>query len=254
MNPVFSLSRFKKYFQYDFGRIWRRCKMDFFLVSLTGVVLYLLVHLRHLVFEGNWGDMSYSRQGLAYSLLSYLTALLLIRVYGWFTQKSQCVDYLLLPASALEKTLSMLLISIIIIPGGVVAVYSLLDYLVALLDPSYSTYWVNKYEYLSGIRAERTAGEELTPSFLALGLKSILNWMVAGLVSLLCALYFKKRKTLIAVCILFGIPLIAIAAMVQNGLPLNEILQLLNTWSKYIPLAILPLVAAVYYKWKYTTV
>lgn len=253
MNPVFSFSRFKLYFQYDLGRVWRRNRIDYLLISLTGVLVYLLVHLRYLALDGIWGEVSLAQQRLAFGLMTLLTELFLIRVYGWFNQKSLTMDYLLLPASALEKTLSMLLIAIVIIPGAVLIVYSLFDYLLSVFDPSYATYWGNRLEYLSEVRAELSASGEPGPSILARVIIILLNGMVEGLVCLACAMYFKKRRTLMAICFIFGIPILAISVMVWSGLPREEIFQLLKSMIKYLPLAGLPLIAAIYYKWKNAT-
>lgn len=252
MNPVFSFSRFKLYFQYDLGRVWRRNRIDFLLLSLAGVMMYLLVHLRYLAFDGIWGEVSLAQQRLAFGLMTILTSLFLIRVYGWFNQKSLTMDYLLLPASALEKTLSMLLIAIVIIPGAVLIVYTLFDYLLSVFDSSYATYWENRLAYFSEIRAEHSASGEPGPYIPAVGL-ILLNGIVEVLVCLACAMYFKKRRTLMAICVIFGIPILAISVMVWSGLPREEIFQLLKSMIKYLPLAGLPLIAAIYYKWKNAT-
>lgn len=135
-NDIFDIRRFGKYFISDI----KTCIADFGLslavtcLSAT-LVVYALTVITNLMFTHGW-----SGPGLAVRLTAFLVIFFVIiinapgKCYGNITDKQYGSFWLTLPASRMEKFVSMTLISCIIIPVTSAALFLGIDALTCCID------------------------------------------------------------------------------------------------------------------------
>ena len=143
MDNKFNLKRFGKYFAYDLRSIWKEQRV-FLLVWCLLPVFFYMVYMFFSAFGHGFfsilNGISINRPPLAIrvSVFSLASILFLVlfpsRTYGFVTEKAKGSAWLMLPASRLEKFLSMILICLVVAPVAYFCVYLLSDALVCLLD------------------------------------------------------------------------------------------------------------------------
>ena len=143
MDNKFSRNRFGKYFAYDLKSIWREQRV-FLLVWCLLPIFFYMVYMFFSAFGHGFfsilNGISINRPPLAVrvSVFSLASVLFLVlfpsRTYGFVTEKAKGSAWLMLPASRLEKFLSMVLICLVVAPIVYFCVYLLSDALVCLLD------------------------------------------------------------------------------------------------------------------------
>ena len=132
-----------------------------------------------------------------------------VRTYGHLTEKKAGSAYLMLPASKGEKFVSMLLITLVVVPLLFLAVYLVTDGFLSLVDPTYGNALVTSFSsaYVKLIQGLAQIGEEspfsLTPSSMVI--PSIASYICSFLYFLLCGISFKRNKLVGALAILFGL-------------------------------------------------
>lgn len=146
MDNTFKISRFGKYFVYDLKRQWKNIGMLMLIFALSPVIFYMLYMFFAALFDGGLmklfsgmsidGPSIWVRFGMAAVMITIFVMLFPSRAYGEITNKAKGAEWLMLPASRLEKFTSMMLISLIVIPLVYVVVYFLSDAFVCLLDKS----------------------------------------------------------------------------------------------------------------------
>lgn len=146
MNNNFNFGRFGKYFVYDLKRQWKNIGMLVLIFALSPVIFYMLYMFFAALFDGGLmklfsgmsidGPSIWVRFGMAAVMITIFVMLFPSRAYGEITDKAKGSEWLMLPASRLEKFTSMMLISLIVIPLVYVVVYFLSDAFVCLLDKS----------------------------------------------------------------------------------------------------------------------
>lgn len=129
MNEIFSYKRFGKLLVNDIKR---------YLPKSYGTILIFLGIMPAIWAIKSWLDMggpmaSESRLAGILVLAFICTFISIFRIYGTANHKKKGVDFTMLPASALEKFLSMTLISSIALPIAFVFISVLLDCLMAFI-------------------------------------------------------------------------------------------------------------------------
>lgn len=146
MNNTFNFNRFGKYFVYDLKRQWKNIGMLMLIFALFPIIFYMLYMFFAALFNGGLmkifiglvidGPAEETRFGV-FAVMSIIFVMLFpSRAYGEITDKAKGSEWLMLPASRLEKFTSMMLISLIVIPLVYIVVYFLSDALVCMLDKS----------------------------------------------------------------------------------------------------------------------
>ena len=135
-NDIFNFSRFGKYFGSDLKGCWSNYGLSFITVTILPMVLiYLLVGatgaLGGLVWDGP--DMGF-RAFAAIVAMICLVVTMPVKCYGRITEKQYGSFWLNLPASRLEKFLSMFIITCIIVPVLGAAIIFGVDWLICALD------------------------------------------------------------------------------------------------------------------------
>lgn len=133
MDNTFKISRFGKYFVYDLKRQWKNIGMLMLIFALSPVIFYMLYMFFAALFDGGLmklfsgmsidGPSIWVRFGMAAVMITIFVMLFPSRAYGEITNKAKGSEWLMLPASRLEKFTSMMLISLIVIPLVYVVVY-----------------------------------------------------------------------------------------------------------------------------------
>lgn len=146
MSNTFNFNRFGKYFVYDLKRQWKNIGMLMLIFALFPIIFYMLYMFFAALFDGGLmklfigieidGPAGWTRFGVFAVMSAIFVMLFPSRAYGEITNKAKGSEWLMLPASRLEKFTSMMLISLIVIPLVYVVVYFLSDAFVCLLDKS----------------------------------------------------------------------------------------------------------------------
>lgn len=146
MNNNFNFGRFGKYFVYDLKRQWKNIGMLVLIFALSPVIFYMLYMFFAALFDGGlmklFSGMSidvpsiWVRFGMAAVMITIFVMLFPSRAYGEITDKAKGSEWLMLPASRLEKYVSMMLVTLLVIPIMYIVVYLLSDGLVCLFDKS----------------------------------------------------------------------------------------------------------------------
>lgn len=147
MDNTFKISRFGKYLAYDLKRQWKNVGMLALLFAISPAIFYMLYMFFAALFSDEGlmrlffgistdGPTLWTRLGMFAFTTAIFVMLFPSRAYGKITDKAKGSEWLMLPASRLEKFTSMMLISLVIIPIAYICVYFLSDGAVCLLDKS----------------------------------------------------------------------------------------------------------------------
>ena len=211
-NDIFNGPRFWTYFKYDLTQMWRNHMKAAIGIGLSGLFFYLVVVTLHLLAGEGWSGPGLG--GRYAILLGAVTALELYqtRTYGYLTDRRKGGAWLMLPASACEKWLSMLLMTLLVIPVLFFAVFFGVDSILALLDPSVGHSLAGSIlGGMKDIAQELTQVNETYQTTWAL--ESLLPLSIVGfcfnyLFFLLCGVCFRKHKILYAFLIIFLLSLL----------------------------------------------
>ena len=126
MNNVFNPKRFGKYFLYDLKCGYNNFGINLLTLGMLPFLVYIVCAVLNLIFTGtfkcNLGDTQ-----IILTLVCYFVVMIAypVKVYGRYTSRQTGANWITLPASSLEKFLSMLLVLAIVLPVA----FSLLMYL-----------------------------------------------------------------------------------------------------------------------------
>ena len=187
MKEIFELKRFGKYVSYDLAHAWEKYGFSLLLTGFLPVILYVILMILRLIF-----NQEVSGDGQLYQMLPFFIILGVVmsfgsKVYGEVTERKAGSSWIALPASALEKTLSLLLITCVLLPACLLALLWLSHTILSLFRPDLGSFLYGFDSLYSGIAAD---GESYfnTPLVIWLG------WVVTILIFTLGALCFKKNK------------------------------------------------------------
>lgn len=223
MDNTFKISRFGKYFVYDLKRQWKNIGMLMLIFALFPIIFYMIYMFFAAMFDGGLmkifigleidGPAGGTRFGVFAVMSTIFVMLFPSRAYGEITNKAKGSEWLMLPASRLEKFTSMMLISLIVIPLVYVVVYFLSDAFVCLLDKSCG-------DSLMSFRINKEIGSSdfVIP---ANGLWILASTIVGNaIVFLLGGLIFKKWKVVGTVLVLFALEMVfsgLLSAFITNA-------------------------------------
>ncbi|MGM9738870.1 MAG: hypothetical protein ACI3ZT_10725 [Candidatus Cryptobacteroides sp.] len=207
MNNTFSFSRFGRFFLYDFKRWAVSYGPSFLMMSLMPAVLYAIMLVTGLVFSQDWSSPEIASRTAVFAIV---TSLLLItypsNVYGFLTDRQSGSAYLMIPASVGEKFASMMANVLLAVPVIFFSVYLSVDALICAIDsncgPSLFASAGNAIDFLLHFGDSLGDG----PAAMSVNLFWLyLNFCIAILYFLLCAVLFKKHKLLYPILIIIGL-------------------------------------------------
>lgn len=134
-NDVFNFNRFGRYLVTDTKNAISRYGISLLVLAAFSFAGYLLAGLCSSVLNGSWYSMPVAGRVI---IFFFVTAIVLTmgpaKMFGFITDKKEGSDFLMLPASPLEKTISMVIISCIFMPLAFFAVYLSLDQVLCMID------------------------------------------------------------------------------------------------------------------------
>ncbi len=202
-SETFNGSRFWNYFKYDLVQMWRNHMKAALGISLAGLVLYVAVISWNLVFHQTWQAPGFDGR-MIIAVLAYITLeLYQTRTYGYLTEKKAGSAWLMVPASGVEKWVSMLIMTLIIIPVLFFVVYFGVDWLLCLADHTSGASLLSRfYDGVSKLGTIEAAD-------LPFSIGSLIWLMIAGfcfnfLYWLLCGICFKRFKIIWGIAIAFA--------------------------------------------------
>lgn len=237
MNNNFNFTRFGKYFVYDLKRQWKNIGMLMLIFALFPIIFYMLYMFFSALFNGGLmkmfagGEITGPGLWVRFAVFGCVGTIFLMlfpsRAYGEITDKAKGSEWLMLPASRLEKFSSMTLITLIVIPLVFIIVYLFSDALVCLFDKTCG-------DSLVSFRINDAMGsDDLT--FPANGFWILAaNVIVSASIFLLGGLIFKKWKVVGTVLVLFVIGMVwsaALSAFIINA-DLEEFGHWVDDWTQ----------------------
>ena len=222
-NDIFNFRRFGKYFTSDVKTCWANYGLSLLTISiLSPVFIYILSTAFSLVLKSTWDGPDMGIRFFVFCIaLVCLVVTMPVKCYGKITEKQYGSFWLTLPASRLEKFISMFLLTCIIVPVTGIAIYLGVDALICAFDHTCGNNLV-----AGGMELIRNMGDmkELTMNFVdetitvedAAIVQEILNQISSPLLYvdeifgitlpfLLGAVYFKNSKTVKTILVLFAI-------------------------------------------------
>lgn len=207
MNNTFSASRFGKYFLYDMRRWAASYGPTLLLMSAAPVILYVLVGVYSLLFGLHWDTPGETTRIIVGCVVAYIMVLTYpSSVYGYVTEKRAGSMFIMIPASVFEKTLSMILNTVLIVPLAFAAVYLSLDALVCLVDGTCGGTLFGCAA--KGINALVTFAFASDAPIRVSLVSVYLHAVISTLFFLLAALFFKKHKILYPLLIVIGLQMV----------------------------------------------
>lgn len=216
----FDFQRFWTYFKYDFKQMGRNHVKAAIGFGLAGLILYFLVVLVNLIFNGTWqGPGEEGRWGV-FALACIALPFYYTRTYGYLTDKRKGSAWLMLPASTFEKWLSMMLLSLILLPVLFFVSSFLVDWLICLADPTVGESMIGVLTgKVSAFNSQIVILNEVHSTSWGIG---SIAWPLAVsflgnlLYFLLCGLCFKRNKILGAIAVSIGISMVL--SLIFSGL------------------------------------
>lgn len=206
-KDIFDFGRFWNYFQYDLKQMWRNHSKPALFIGGMELILYVVWVLIALVFTGHWTGPVLAARIALLTVAFTILELYQTRTYGYLTDRQKGSAWLMIPASRLEKYVSMMLITLIVIPVLFIVVYLCVDALLALVDPT-----VGKSILGVAFGGFQELGDFVRISGAPVDIFSMgwfcTYWIVGifcnFLYFLLCGISFKRYKILGGIAILFG--------------------------------------------------
>lgn len=137
MNDIFNFNRFGKFLSYDLNNAKGSYGLSLLITGMMPLIIFFFYELFSAIFAGSLNEMQLPVKIIC--LVCCMAILLIVspsKIYGHLTEKRKGADWLLIPASPLEKTLSLVIILCIVAPAVLTIVYSGLDYLPAAVFPA----------------------------------------------------------------------------------------------------------------------
>jgi len=135
-NDIFNFRRFGKYFASDIRTCAANYGLSLLTISLLSpLVLYVIVATINQVMHNTWDGPDIGLRVFAFAVaMICMVVTMPVKCYGKITEKQYGSFWLTLPASRLEKFISMILMTCIIVPVSGVLLYLGLDALICAFD------------------------------------------------------------------------------------------------------------------------
>lgn len=236
-NNIFNIKRFGKYLVSDLTRCAANFGISFLVITLAGVLCYLISGVASMATGSGW----YSANALLRALFMGISALMLIinmpaKCYGFITDRKAGANWLMLPVSTTEKFVSMLIITLVIIPAAFLAGALVLDCLIVAVDPNLDTTIIAGIKEIFNIVAFEATEESGMSAFITdnivsgkIFISGIDDVATMTLIFLLGALYFKRNKaaktilTWIAVASVISIVTLPLISVMMPGIDMETI-------------------------------
>ena len=135
-NDIFNFQRFGKYFGTDIRTCWANYGLSLLTLSiLSPVFFYILSTGFNLLLKSTWDGPDMGMRFFVFCIaVACMVITMPVKCYGKITEKQYGSFWLTLPASRLEKFISMFLLTCIIVPVVGVAVFLGIDAIICAFD------------------------------------------------------------------------------------------------------------------------
>lgn len=135
-NDIFNFRRFGKYFTTDFKTCWANYGLSLLTISLLSpLVLYVIIVTINQIMHNTWDGPDIGLRVFAFAVaMICMVVTMPVKCYGKITEKQYGSFWLTLPVSRLEKFISMILMTCIIVPVSGALLYLGLDALICAFD------------------------------------------------------------------------------------------------------------------------
>lgn len=220
MSDTFNFQRFGRYFRFDLSRMWRNNTKTAILLGCGSILTVIVCGIGGLLFTMHWFPATDPARMLGFFICLGVLELLMAKTYGFVTDRKEGSDFLMIPASTLEKWLSMMLVCLVVIPVLFLVTYFLVDGFVCAILPDTGTplyQWTYDTFVFANVKFdELNAALDARQIPLHYSIASLIGPVLVGacfnyLFFLLCGLLFKRHKILNAIFVmmvvssLFGI-------------------------------------------------
>ena len=205
MSNIFDIKRFWNFFLYDLRRARNNYAVSMLLIGLLPILVFVITEFFSLITGNGITELPNEVKWVALAV-GCLVVLLGFgsRVYGLLTEKRAGSDYLMIPASTLEKWLSLLLVNCVAAPIVLFVLYYLSDGIAGLLFPN--SYGERIFATIQDARIFDTMAQEgLIVNFPGI---MILNWVINILTFTLGAICFKRAKVAKTLLCVFGLSMV----------------------------------------------
>jgi len=133
---IFNFRRFGKYFTTDFRTCWANYGLSLLTISLlTPIALYMIVAAFNQIMHNTWDGPDIGLRVFAFAVaMICMVVTMPVKCYGKITEKQYGSFWLTLPASRLEKFISMILMTCLIVPISGALLYLGLDAVICAFD------------------------------------------------------------------------------------------------------------------------
>lgn len=134
-NDVLNMNRFGRYLMTDIKNAIARYGISFLIMATICITGYLLVGFFTMIVGAGWYSLEVAPRSTILGItLIVLTITAPAKIYGFITDKKEGTSFLMVPASSLEKVLSMIIVCCVIVPFAFFAIYLSLDQILCLID------------------------------------------------------------------------------------------------------------------------
>jgi len=221
-NEVFNGQRFWTYFKYDLTQMWRNHVKAAILIGFSGLFLYIIGIAYNAVFNQIWAAPGFGSRVVVFLLACFALELFQTRTYGYLTDRRKGSAWLMIPASSFEKWLSMILMTLVVIPVAFVATYTIIDAILAAADPTYGQLLVGAAQTaIANVQESLVEANNEYSTTWSLGVMTapaLIGYACNFLYFLLCGISFKRNKILWAFIILFIFSIAFSTVMTMFGL------------------------------------
>ena len=188
----------------------RTCIADYglslILISMMGVIIYIGTILMGLIFNGTWEGPEIEFRLTTFAVCMFVLVVTMpVKCYGKITAKKEGSDWLMVPVSQMEKFLSMVIMTVFIVPVVSAATYLCLDAITCAIDNTCGVSLIGSFRNLivnfAGMTATTYSEAEVMPGLLEF-IRQVSNPLlyvddIIGicLIFLLGAIVFKTGKT-----------------------------------------------------------
>ena len=178
------------------------------MIGCSIAILYVIWVLFGLIFTQHWSAPSIEVRLALWIVAFTILELYQARTYGYLTDKQEGADWLMVPASRTEKFISMLLMTLVVIPVLFLCVFFALDGILSLADPTYGKALISGFweTYRKIFDAMSTIAEQ-SPVVFTTGsvvFMTLVSFFCNYLYFLLCGICFKRNKIVWAIAIIFA--------------------------------------------------
>lgn len=214
-SEFFSFGRFGRYFVTDLKRGIDNYGPSLLFLSLGGLISYIIIGVVFLMLGNGWCHISYvGRTLISLGFMAALFVTVGTKLYGYITDKSRGAAFISLPVSTFEKTLSILIISLIVVPCVFFSLYLCTDYLLTVFDKSMGESLAGT-NFVDKLLSFSTGGTEATIATRGLVfVQSMFNIMIF----LLGALFFRRQKIAKTIIVVMAVSIVSSIVMSVLGI------------------------------------